>query len=390
MSKHRGIALLALFFALAPAGAEELSVSIAQPPAGEPIFGEVAFAVDPYPPDEVERVDFYLDGELLEQVDSPPYEVTIDVGEENREHRFAVKAIGRSGDVAEALLVSPAIRVDLVVDAQLQQLYVTVTRGGERQLGLEQDDFAIFDDRNREQMVTFARGDVRLTAAILVDSSASMVGARLRYALGGAAAFVEALKPIDDASIMLFSDRLLHSTPFSNDLALLSSGLTNVEAAGGTALNDHLYLALKRLEQEQGRRVVILLSDGIDSHSALRMTEVTWLARRSRALLYWIRTDPRQDDRKSRFSAWKDADDYRAELQLLGETVRESGGRIVALERLEDADEAFRDILSELREQYVLGYYPTDPRNDGSWRSVTVRVRDSALDVRTRDGYIDY
>jgi len=134
-------------------------------------------------------------------------------------------------------------------------------------LNLNQEDFAIVDKGALQQTVTFARGDVRLTAAILVDASASMVGSRLRHALRGATSFIKGMKETDNAALFLFSDRLLHVTPFSNDAEQLFAGLAGVAADGGTALNDHFYLALKRLETRQGRRVVILLSDGIDSHS---------------------------------------------------------------------------------------------------------------------------
>lgn len=387
--------LMTWFFAVAVVcsalGAEQqIGVMITRPAPGEPAFGVVDFSVDAYPGEEVARVELFVDGRLVGAAEAPPYETRIDLGTDNREHRFEARAYDRSGGKVESLLVSPAITVDDVVDAELQQLYVTVTRGAERALDLGRDDFAVIDNGTREQLVTFSQGEVPLAAAVLVDASASMLGNRLRYALRGAAVFVAGLDPTDEASLVLFSDRLLHATPFANDPAVLMAGLTQVEADGGTALNDHLYLALKQLEKRQGRRVVIFLSDGVDSHSVLRTHELTWLARRSRALLYWIRTDPRNEERTSRFSAWKNADEYRAEIRQLAETVTETGGKIFPIAEIADAEAAFREILAELREQYVLGYYPTIARNDGSWHTVTVRLRNSSLDVRTREGYIDY
>lgn len=371
-------------------GLEEISVLIAQPTAGEPQFGEIELVADVYPPDRVTRVEFLVDGKVVADLDQPPFQTIVDVGQENMEHRFEIKAYGAGGEVAEALMVSPAISVDESVDASLQQLYITVTRDNQRVLNLTEDDFAIIDNGARQQTVTFARGDVRLTAAILVDASASMVGPRLRHALRGATSFIDGMKETDDAALFLFSDRLLHVTPFSNDVQELSAGLAGVNANGGTALNDHFYLALKRLEARQGRRVVILLSDGIDSHSALRMREARWVARRSRALVYWIRTDPGDERRRARFSSWKDPGRYRSEYDMLIETVLETGGRIVTLDDIDQAAAAFREILAELREQYVLGYYPDNAMNDGSWHKVTVRLQPPGLRVRTRGGYLDY
>ncbi len=378
---------------------EILDVAITSPPPGQPIFGPVDFEVDVYPPESFSRLEFLVDGLIVGEFEADPDEVTdgririrTDVGQENREHRFEVRAYSPSGQRVDALLVSPAIHVDGEVTAELQQLYVTVTSSGgnRRILDLTEDDFAIIDNRDRQELVTFARGDVRLTAAILIDSSISMKGERLRYALRGATTFVDGIRPIDDASILLFSDRLLHATPFSHEPDVLTAGFAGLKAAGGTALYDHLYLALKQLEHQQGRRVVVLLSDGIDSHSTLKVDDITWLARRSRALIYWLRTGSRSEALRSRSSAWKNPDTYRSEYEQLTRTVLETGGRIVTLKQIQDAEDAFRQILEELREQYVLGYYPTVSRGDGSWHRVTVRVRRNGLLVRTRGGYLDY
>jgi Ca-activated chloride channel family protein len=369
---------------------ENIDILITSPQAGEPIFGQVSFAVEVFSNEGVQRVEFLVDGAVVDERAEPPYRIEVDVGQENREHRFEIRAHSTDGYTAEGFLVSPAIRVDMEVDASLQQLYVTVTRGGSRVKDLIPNDFAIIDNGKRQEIVTFARGDVRLTAAILVDSSSSMKDGRLQQALRGASVFARSLLKEDDASVLLFSDRLLRITPFSNDAAILQDHLRGAQARGGTALNDHLYMALKRLEQQQGRRVLILLSDGIDSHSALRMREVRWLARRSRALFYWIRVGEPDRQDTSRFSSWKDPAAYRREYRLLSETVAETGGRIVNLESIDQASHAFRDILEELREQYVLGFYPSVAKNDGSWHKVTIRLRKIGLQVRARDGYIDY
>jgi len=75
---------------------------------------------------------------------------------------------------------------------------------------------------------------------------------------------------------------------------------------------------------------------------------------------------------------------------MLIDTVLETGGRIVTLASIDQAEAAFREILAELREQYVLGYYPDNALNDGSWHKVTVRLRAAGLRVRTRGGCLDY
>jgi Ca-activated chloride channel family protein len=383
--------LAALLLVLAPAAlaAQELHVSIVTPEGLEPVFGEVEFGASVFPPDEVTRVELLVDGELVAELTQPPFHISVDVGWENEEHRFEARAIGMSGRTATTVVVTPPVRVDLELDVELQQLYVTVTDGESRVQGLTREEFQILDDGARHEMVTFAGGEVPLAAVVLVDASLSMTGRRLRLAVRGAEAFAAASRTNDEVAVHLFSDRLLYASPFVGANSTLPATLAEVHAEGGTALFDHLYLSVKQLESRQGRRVVIMLSDGLDSHSVLRMREVAWLVRRSRAMIYWLRLGATKEQ-PSRFSSWKNDDDYRKQWRLLSEIVAESGGRILDLKGVEQAESAVQEILAELREQYVLGYYPLSNRNDGSWHKVRVRVGRPGLRVRTRGGYLDY
>ncbi len=380
--------LLGLAAAL-PAAALAVDVLFESPPPGEPVFGEVEVAAEVFAQAPIERVVLSVDGRVVGELARPPFRWRVDIGQSNREHRFEVFAEDTAGDSEWAVLVTPAIPIDLSVELALQQLYVTVTRGERRVLDLGPQDFAVFDDGERQRLVTFERGDVPLVALVLLDASDSMRGRRLAAAAAGAEAFIAGLEELDQAKLLLFSDHVVHSTPFTNFAEVLRAGLSGVEARGGTALNDHLYLALKLLDERQGRRVVILLSDGIDVASVLRMREVLRSARRSQALIYWLRLGGVRGDREM-FSSWRDDKAHREELELLEQAVVESGGRAVQLDRIEEAEDAFRRILAELREQYVLGFYPSTGRGDGSWHRIKVRLAGSGLKVRAREGYVDY
>ena len=165
---------------------------------------------------------------------------------------------------------------------------MTVAAQGGRVLDLERGDFQVLDDGKPQELVTYERGQVPLTAALLFDSSASMTGAGLEAAQRGVRGFAAGMAPLDQALLLLFSDRLLHRSPLTSDGQLLAAGLDGVRAQGGTAVNDHLFLALQLLAPVQGRRVAILLSDGIDVESVLDMERVRESARDSQALIYWI------------------------------------------------------------------------------------------------------
>ena len=209
----------------------------------------------------------------------------------------------------------------------------------------------------------------------------------IRPRVSGARAFLSGLQELDQAEIVLFSDRTLLRSGFHPAANLPKEALGDVSAAGGTALNDQLYIALKQLEARQGRRVVILLSDGIDVHSVLRAADALWLSSRSQSIVYWIQlTDGRIE---GVISAWRGREQHDVERRDLRRLVLDSGGRIVPIDDIARAPGVFAEILRELREQYVLGYYPTVDRDDGSWHPVRVRVARRGLTVRARRGYLD-
>lgn len=383
------LALAALGAAL-PAWAIDVFITSPRPQTG--VFGTVTIVAEVLSTEPVVEVVFRVDGEVVGRLPAPPWRLNVDVGHDNVPHTFEVTARDASGASATGRVVTRTIAVDESVDLELQQLYVTVTRGGQRVLDLPRAAFTVLDEGDRQELVTFEGGDVPLVAALLVDSSLSMRGARIQAALEGARAFVAGMRQLDEASLMLFSDRLLHVTPFTSNAAALAQGLDAVTAEGGTAVNDHLYAALKRLDRQQGRRVVVLLSDGTDIESVLSIEDVLWKARRSQSLVYWIRLRGGEGgDVVSRTSAWRDMAGHERERNGLVQVVEESGGRIVDLDRIEDAPAAFREILAELREQYVLGYYPSVNLDDNRWHRVEVRVNAGfGLTVRAREGYVDF
>jgi len=388
-------ALLVLLLGIAPgvfpepAYAAEIDVVLLEPTALEAVFGEVDVEAEVIFPGEIAQVELLVDGRRVGSRTEPPWRFTVDVGQENVEHRFEVIAYDPLGAVGRSVVVTPRIKIDEAVDVGLQQLYVTASRSGERILDLEPEDFRIFDNDDPQDLVTFGRGDLPLAAVLLIDSSESMQGERFRAALEGARAFASGMRSLDEAMLMLFSDQLLHATAFTNDPGELLAPLGGLDAGGNTAINDHLFMALKLLEARQGRRVVVLMSDGADLHSVLSMADVLWKAHRSPALIYWIRLETGGGG--SGFStAWRDVEGNRRELEELERAVGASGGRIASISSTEEIEPAFREILSELRDQYVLGYYPSDERRDGTWHEIEVETSRSGLSIRTRGGYVDF
>jgi Ca-activated chloride channel family protein len=391
---RRILVLLCLLSAPSLVGAQDLDVAILEPTSNTPVSGPIDFVVNVYPEDVViERAIFLMDGRKVGELGSPtdlPLRVTVETGQDFASRRFTVIVFVAGGMSKEIEVRTPELKIDEEIGVELQQLYVTVMRNDRRALDLGPEDFRIRDDGDPQELVTFARGDIPLTAALVLDSSESMEGDRLEAALTGAREFVSNMRDLDEAAVFLFSNGLLRSTDFSSEQQQLESALKRVQARGNTALNDHLYLALKRLDSRQGRRVVLLLSDGADVHSVLGMKDVLWKAQRSQAMIYWIRLEDDGPHGGASFnSSWRNYTENEQEYEVLEEVVEGSGGRIVSVTQVEDVPTAFGEIMSELREQYVLGYYPSNIRNDGKWHDVRVKVN-RADRVRTREGYVDF
>ncbi len=376
-----------------PGKSSTTELAIVSPPAGVPAFGALEVVVEARG-GAPRKVEFWFNGVKAGEVTRPPWKLIIDTGEENIERRFRVVAIGGSdtgGRRSESEIVLPPVHVDDEIDLPLQQLYITATLDEPLRapaLDLERGSFKIFDMGRRQAIVTFEHGDVPLTAVLLIDSSLSMQGAPLRAALAGAHSFASGMAALDEAMLLLFSDRVVHHTPWSADPDELLAGIAGVEARGGSAVNDHLFLALQLLEKRQGRRVVILLSDGVDVESLLQAAQVNEIAVRSQALVYWIRVSSEPFDLLQR-SAWRDVAEHSAEIRQVAATVDSSGGRRIDIQRFEDAAGAFQQVLTELRQQYVLGFYPDRTRHDGAWHPIRIEIAPRGVLLRTREGYYD-
>lgn len=371
--------------AVAPPTAD--TVRIVRPVAGEPAFGPTPVAVS-VRGGRVRQIELLLDGRRVGRILHPPWSTEVDLGQENVARRLRAIATFESGAVASSEIVLSPIRVDEEIELPLRQIYVTASRDGDPVLDLERRDFRLVDDGRAEPLVTFERGDIPLTAVLVIDASISMRGAPLAGALAGARAFAAAMAELDEAMLLAVSDRVLARSAFTRDPEALVAGTDAAAARGGTALYDHLFLALVELGERQGRKVIVLLSDGVDVDSLLSTSDLEPLLDRSSALLYWIRLGAPKAEVRHR-SAWRDFDEHDAELRSLARLVDESGGRTIPLANADEAPAVFAALLAELRGQYALGYYPTSLRGDGRFRRVRVQVSRSGVRLRARDGYFD-
>lgn len=364
-------------------------VRILSPRPGEVVHGVVEVEVEVVGIQAV-NVEVYVNGRRAGEMVRPPWRLHVDLGQDNVEHDVAVVVFSADGGRWHAQVRTGRIAVHDEVTVTLQQVYLTATSRGVRVLDLRREELELSEDGRRQPIVTFARGEVPFTAIVLVDSSLSMTGEKLAAARAGVQAFAAGMRPLDEARAVVFADGIRAVTPFSTFPEVLVAALAGVHAGGGTALNDALRLALVQLERRQGRRVVVLLSDGVDSHSVLHMRQVLPPLRRSQAQLYWFDLEASRARHGATVrSPWRTTAEHQEEVRLLAEAVAVSGGRVIPVGSPAAIAEGFAELLRELKEQYVLGYYPPARRGDGTFRRIEVRATRPGVEIRTAAGYVD-
>jgi Ca-activated chloride channel homolog len=292
-------------------------------------------------------------------------------------------------------LGTPAVHLDaqsgsIKTGVEMVPLTVTVTDTNGRYLGgLTGDDFTVLEDGVPQPLSFFAREEVPVDVALVLDTSASM-RTDLSLIQSAAIGLVKRLRPADRGAVVEVKDSTGIRQPLTSDRGQIASAVQSLSASGSTALYDGLYVMLKEFDRERHaslevrRQVLILLSDGLDNRSHVRFEDVMDLARRVGVNIYVIalRGDVALIPR-----AQLDGSILNAEYTM-GTVARESGGRTFFPKTSRELPSIYSAIAEELACQYELGYVPVRPGGDGAFRRVLVRVLPSTNALaRTRTGY---
>jgi VWFA-related protein len=272
------------------------------------------------------------------------------------------------------------------VGIEVINLNVSITDARNRYVSdLLQNNFAIFEDGVRQELMLFSHENLPISLVLLIDCSASM-DEKLKIAQDAAVGFVKTLAPQDLAQVVQFNDRRTVLQDFTADHGLLDAAIRRTEAGGPTALHNALYVSLKELDKQKSgrelrRRAIVLLSDGEDTASLVSDDQVMELARKSEIAIYSIslRPDRAQDRNRLAFSQ---------ATHLLTTLSQDTGGQVHFPNSLSELDKVYARVAEELRTQYTLGYVSSNRRRDGKWRRIVVRVpeRDD-LQIRHKIGY---
>jgi Ca-activated chloride channel homolog len=268
------------------------------------------------------------------------------------------------------------------VNVKLVNLYATVVDAqGHPVGGLQQGEFAVFEDGKPQKIAVFAReSGLPLSIVLAIDTSLS-TRKDLKLELDSARRFTHAiLRPADALSLYQFSEIVSELVPFTSNLGRIDAGIERVRSGAATAMYDAVYLGARALDERQGRKVMVVITDGGDTASKVDYASALRAAQESEAIVYSIIVVPVEA------SAGRDTGGEHALVQISTDT----GGKYFYASSLRQLDRAFAQISDELRTQYLLAYYPSEPLSDSEFRRVEVRVNvpgGSEMSVRHRTGY---
>jgi Ca-activated chloride channel family protein len=273
----------------------------------------------------------------------------------------------------------------LKLDVDLALVNVTVTDPYNRLVtGLDPDNFRVYEDNIEQEVVTFSSEDVPISIGVIFDMSGSMTN-KIGKAREAAIQFFKTANPQDEFFLVSFNERAELTSAFTNSVEDLQSRMMLAAPKGRTALLDAIYLGLSQMRgAKNGKRALLILSDGGDNHSRYNESDIKRLVKEADTQLYAIGIfDPLGYRNRTP-----------EELNgpsLLSEVTEMTGGRVFAVENLNDLPDIASKIGMELRNQYVLGYRPSNKAHDARWRKIKIKLRAPKglppLNVYSKTGY---
>jgi Ca-activated chloride channel homolog len=273
------------------------------------------------------------------------------------------------------------------VNVELVQLSVSVQdKHGLPVRGLQKEHFAVYEDKILQDISLFKQEDIPLSVGLVVDTSGSMFD-KLNSVHSAAMTFVRESNPDDETSIVTFGSTARLDQDFTKDTNELSRALAGILPNGNTALYDAVLLAARHLKQggSHEKKVLLIISDGQDNDSKYQLRHVLEALRESKIIVYSIGLlGP--DSGQANYDMI--ADDGKNALKRLAET---TGGVAFFPKGVHDVEQICKRIARDLRNQYTIGYKPSNDKLDGSWRKTLVRVNPpkttTSVHVRTKLGY---
>src|SRR6476620_11575784 len=347
-----------------------LSVRITSPMGrtGEPGTVRIVAQVRASPGIPLQAVQFWVDGNLLATVSNPPFATNWDDVNPFNPNEIKVEATDSLGNRAtdsvtlkpfEITEISEVTRV--LVDASVQD------KNGRFVRALSSHDFEVSEDGIPQALDLAGEEDQPATFALLVDSSQSMAR-RIDFVRETARRLVGFMRGRDRMMVVPFSKTLEPITGPTNDRATIVDAIGAINSSGGTAILDCLTALAGRMDHVEGRRAIVLITDGYDEHSGTAFDDALKAVKAVQATVYVV------------------AIGGVAGVSLKGERflralAKDTGGRAFLPSREEELESVHTVLSSDVQNRYLLSYTPSNQEIDGKWRTINVSVADPGLKV---------
>lgn len=317
------------------------------------------------------------------------------------------------------------------VETDLVSIDVTVSdRDGKRgHAGLRAEDFVVYENGVRQKITNFSAGDVSFNLVLLLDTSGSTRG-EVTLMRRAALRFLNEMRPQDRIAVIQFNRDVELLQDLTADRSKVEKALDRLQDGSATSFYDALKLTIDEVfSKVSGRKAIVALTDGVDSYGYTTYDQLSPEIERTGASIYFLELDTEPFTIEG-FSRECSSRDYLAfsgkqlkkyvrehleggsesnydnhcslskleRLQInrrlyesarkeLREMATQTGGRVYPVKGLQELEPAYAQIADELRMQYSLGYYPSNEKHDGKWRTLRVEVKRQGLSARTRPGY---
>jgi Ca-activated chloride channel family protein len=291
-----------------------------------------------------------------------------------------VRALALASAAAAALAIPTNAQIR--VSTQTVPLYVTVTDASKRLVpDLQREDFEVYDNGKLQELTNFDNQVTPITVVVMLDTSGSMTLA-LDLVKQAAEEFLIRMLPDDKGKVGAFNDKIevkpQPGLPFSNNRDQLIRYLNDLDFGYPTRLFDAVDYSITELEPVEGRKVVLVFTDGEDTASKTGSGDVTTRAREQEVMIYSVGLENDYFNGQQRVRTSPDRG-----LRRLSD---ETGGGFFHLKKKDELGPTFTRIAQELHSQYVMGFSPET--RDGKVHKLEVRVKRPGMTARARKSYV--
>ncbi len=400
------MAWCAASIALVPVHAEEptSTVEFVAPRRSATVVGPsvAQLVVEPPPGIRIVTVSFFVDGTAAGSKREPPWTFPWSAGDGTTGHRLLAVAAFSDGTEARASIETSRLTINETEEVALVTVYAIARDvGGAYVNDLTAADFKVFENDRPQSIDRFSAVRRPLRIAVVLDTSDSMKGDKLQSAITAAVEFLGILQPGDEGLVIEFSDHVRVVQDLTSSRSAMESAIRKGEARGGTSLYDAIFKASERLAESDGRRVLVVLSDGRDQAanglepgSLHTLEEARERALRNEVMVFAIglgrslaRDAKALRDNPTAQAVEMDFYGRKSLVAILDSLAQTTGGTAFFSPGASRLRRSFEQVAEDLRHQYSLAYRSDDKRHDGSWRGIRVVVGRTGISVTNRKGY---